>query len=73
MSNKTSNKSSNKVFRLAHIRRKINTTFQSPALKAALLTELNEMGKDAALVVVMVERVKPMTIPPVQAVAPQPN
>ena len=61
------------TFRLAFLRRKISTTFKSPALKAALLAELNEGGEDAALVVQMVERVRPATNPPVQAVTPVPN
>ena len=65
--------SSQKTFRLAHIRRKINRTFQSPALKAALLAELEEKGEDTALVVDMVEKVKVTTVRPIQAVAPQPN
>ena len=64
---------SQKTFRLAHIRRKIDRTFQSPALKAALLAEINEKGEDAALVVDMVEKVRATTVKPVQAVAPQPN
>ena len=68
-----SSKSSNKSFRLAFIRRKINSTFQSPALKAALLAEVNNAGSDAALVVEMVERVRPTTVQPVQAVVPHHN
>ena len=63
-------KSSTKAFRLAYIRRKIHSTFSSEALKAALLAELEERGKDATLVVQMVERIKPATNPPVQAVVP---
>ena len=55
-----SSKSSYKSFRLAFIRRKINSTFY-------------EVGKDAALVVEMVERVRPTTSQPVQVVLPQPN
>ena len=53
------------------MRKKIEGTFRSPALKAALLAELNSAGEDAALVVEMMERVKPITTPPVQAVAPR--
>ena len=65
-------KKSNKTFRLAFIRRRINTTFRSRALRAALLAELNG-GEDAALVVQMVERVRPVVSPPTQAVAPMPQ
>ena len=39
---------------------------------AALLAELNG-GEDAALVVQMIERVRPVVDPPTQAVAPVPN
>ena len=70
---KMSSKTSNKTLRLAHIRRKIDRTFHIPALKAALLAELNEAGEDAALVVDMVEKVRATTVKPVQAVTPQPN
>ena len=66
-------KRANKTFRLAFLRRKISSTFKSPALKAALLAELNEGGEDTALVVQMVEKVRPTTNPPVQAVTPVPN
>ena len=65
-------KKSSKTFRLAFIRRRINTTFRSRALKAALLAELNG-GEDAALVVQMVERVRPVVSPPTQTVAPMPQ
>ena len=65
-------KKSSKTFRLAFIRRRINTTFRSRALRAALLAELNG-GEDAALVVQMVERVRPVVSPPTQAVAPMPQ
>ena len=65
-------KKSSKTFRLAFIRRRINTTFRSRALRAALLAELNG-GQDAALVVQMVERVRPVVSPPTQAVAPMPQ
>ena len=67
MSKKTS-----KTFRLAFIRRRINNTFKSEALRAALLAELNG-GEDAALVVQMIERVRPVVDPPTQAVAPVPK
>ena len=67
MSKKTS-----KTFRLAFIRRRISNTFKSEALRAALLAELNG-GEDAALVVQMIERVRPVVDPPTQAVAPVPN
>ena len=40
-------------------------------MRAALLAELNG-GEDAALVVQMVERVRPIVSPPTQAVAPMP-
>ena len=65
-------KKSSKTFRLAFIRRRINTTFRSRALRAALLAELNG-GEDAALVAQMVERVRPVVSPPTQAVAPMPQ
>ena len=71
MSNKTTKPF--KTFRLGYVRRKIDTLFQSPALKAALLSELDKRGDDAALVVEMVERVKSVPTRPVQAVAPQPH
>ena len=58
--------------RLAFVRRKIHTMFESRALKAALLAELNG-GQDAALVVQMMERVTPVAKPPIQAVAPLPQ
>ena len=67
MSKKTS-----KTFHLAFLRRRINNTFRSEALRAALLAELNG-GEDAALVVQMVERVRPVVDPPTQAVAPMPK
>ena len=65
-------KKSSKTFRLAFIRRRINTTFRSSALRTALLAELNG-GEDAALVVQMVERVRPVVSPPTQVVAPVPH
>ena len=67
MSKKTS-----KTFHLAFIRRRISNTFKSEALRAALLAELNG-GEDAALVVQMIERVRPVVDLPTQAVAPVPN
>ena len=67
MSKKTS-----KTFHLAFIRRRISNIFKSEALRAALLAELNG-GEDAALVVQMIERVRPVVDPPTQAVAPVPN
>ena len=65
-------KQSCKTFRLAFVRRRINTTFRSRALRAALLAELNG-GEDAALVVQMVEQVRPRVSPPTQAVTPMPQ
>ena len=67
-------KKSSKTFRLAFIRRRINTTFRKRALRAALLAELDG-GEDAALVVQMIERVRPVVSPPTQVVAhvPQPT
>ena len=62
-------KKSSKTFHLAFIRRRINNTFRSEALKAALLAELNG-GEDAALVVQMIERVRPVVNSPIQAVVP---
>ena len=66
-------KRNSKTFRMAFLRKKIISTFKSPALKASLLAEINEGGEDAALVVQMVERVRPVANPPVQAVTPVPN
>ena len=65
-------KKSSKTFHLAFIRRRINNTFRSEALRAALLAELNG-GEDAALVVQMIERVRPVVNPPTQVVAPVPQ
>ena len=65
-------KQSCKTFRLAFVRRRINTIFRSRALRAALLAELNG-GQDAALVVQMVVWVRPIVRPPTQAVAPMPQ
>ena len=64
-------KQSCKTFRLSFIRR-INTVFRSRALRAALLAELYG-GQDAALVVQMVEQVRPIVRPPTQVVAPMPQ
>ena len=64
-------KKSSKTFHLAFIRRRINNTFRSEALRAALLAELNG-GEDAALVVQMIERVRPV-VNPTQAVVPVPQ
>ena len=65
-------KKSSKTFHLAFIRRRINNTFRSEALRAALLAELNG-GEDAALVVQMIERVRPVVNPPTQVVDPVPQ
>ena len=59
----------NRAFRLSFIRRRIITLCQSRALRAALLAALNG-GPDAALVVEMVERVRPPTRLPTQVVTP---
>ena len=66
-------KRNNRTFRLAFLKNKIHSTFKSEALKAALLKELEERGEDAALVVQMIEKVKPVGDPPVQAVIPVPS
>ena len=65
-------KKSSKTFRLAFIRRRINTTFRSRALRAALLAELDG-GEDAAVVVQMIERVRPLVSPSTQVVVPVPQ
>ena len=57
------------TFRLAFIRRCINTLCQSRALRAALLAALNG-GPDAGLVVEMIERARPPSRLPTQVVAP---
>ena len=57
------------TFRLAFIRRRINTLCQSRALRAALLAALNG-GPDAGLVVEMIERARPPSRLPTQIVAP---
>ena len=59
------------TFRFSIIRRKIQTVFQSRALKTALLSELYG-GKDAALVARMVDSVSPLVDPPVQVAPPTP-
>ena len=56
--------------RLAFIRRKIRSTFQSPALRRALLTELNNRGSDSELIIKMVERVQVTRTAVVQPVQP---
>ena len=61
----------NKTFRLSLIRRRIVSLCQSRALRAALLAALNG-GPDAALVVEMVERVRPPSRFPIQVVTPTP-
>ena len=61
----------NKTFRLSLIRRRIVSLCQSRALRAALLAALNG-GPDAALVVEMVERVRPPSRLPIQVVTPTP-
>ena len=61
------------TFRLAFIRRKIRATFQSNALKAALLAELNNRGPDSDLVVKMIERVQVTKTAVVQPVQPIPQ
>ena len=62
----------NKTFRLSLIRRRIVSLCQSRALRAALLAALNG-GPDAALVVEMVERVRPPSRFPTQVVTPVPQ
>ena len=66
-------RNSRKTFRLAYVRRRINDDIRSERLRAALLEELDG-GQDAALVVQMVEGVRPAPVqnPPVQAVRPMP-
>ena len=64
-------KKTNKTLRLAFIRKRINNTFRNQALREALLAQLDG-GEDAALVIQMVEKVRPVVDPPVQAVAPVP-
>ena len=59
------------TLRLAFIRKRINNTFRNQALREALLAQLNG-GEDAALVIQMVEKVRPVVSPPVKAVTPVP-
>ena len=61
----------NKTFRLSLIRRRIVSLCQSRALRAALSAALD--GPDAALVVDMIERVRPPTRLPIQVVTPVPQ
>ena len=58
---------------MAFIRRKIRATFQSNALKAALLAELSNRGPDSELVVKMIERVQVTRTAVVQPVQPIPQ
>ena len=67
-----SSQSSQRTFRLSFIRRRIISICQSRALRAALLAALNG-GPDAALVVEMVERVRPPARLPIQVVTPVPQ
>ena len=61
------------TFRLAFIRRKIRTTFQSSALRTALLAELNNRGPDSELIVKMIEQVQVTRTAVVQTVQPIPQ
>ena len=61
-----------RTFRLSFIRRRIVSLCQSRALRSALLAALNG-GPDAALVVEMIERVRPPTRLPMQVVTPVPQ
>ena len=61
------------TFRLTFIRRKIRTTFQSNALRTALLAELNNRGPDSELIVKMIERVQVTRKAVVQPVKPIPQ
>ena len=65
-------KKSSKTFRLSGVRKRICSTFQSQALKAAMLDSLNEGGDDAAYIIQMMDNVRPVNPPPVQAVKPTP-
>ena len=58
---------------MAFIRRKIRATFQSNALKAALLAELSHRDPDSELVVKMIERVQVTRTAVVQPVQPSPQ
>ena len=71
MSNRQGN--IDRTFRLAFIRRKIRATFQSNALRTALLAELNNRGPDSVLVVKMIERVQVTRTAVVQPVQPIPQ
>ena len=68
MSNRQGN--IDRTFRLAFTRRKIRTTFQSHALRTALLAELKNRGPDSELIVKMVERVQVTKTAVVQPVQP---
>ena len=61
-----------RTFRLSLIRRWIVTLCQSRALRSALLAAIDG-GPDAALVVDMVERVRPPSSLPTQVVTPVPQ
>ena len=63
----------NRTFRIAFIRRKIRATFQSNALKAALLAELSNGAPDSEMVVKMIERVQVTRTAVVQPVQPTPQ
>ena len=67
-----SSQSSQRTFRLSFIRCRIISICQSRALRAVLLAALNG-GSDAALVVEMVERVRPPARLPIQVVIPVPQ
>ena len=71
MSNRQGNL--DRTFRLAFIRRKIRTAFKSPAVRTALLTELNTRGPDSELIVNMVEKVPIIRQAVVQPVQPIPQ
>ena len=71
MSNRQGN--IDRTFRLAFIRRKIRATFQSNALRTALLAELNNRGSDSELAVKMMERVQVTRTAVVQPVQPIPQ
>ena len=61
-----------RTFRLSFIHKRIVSLCQSRALRSALLAALNG-GPDAALVVEMIERVRPPTRLPIQVVTPVPQ
>ena len=61
------------TFRLAFIRRKIRETFQSNALRTALLAELNNRGPDSELVIKMIEKIQVTRTAIVQPVQPIPQ